>query len=32
MIELKSRFDGDHRLAARTAAVLAGYTGPAAVK
>jgi glycerophosphoryl diester phosphodiesterase len=31
VIELKSRFDGDHRLAARTAAVLDGYTGPAAV-
>jgi glycerophosphoryl diester phosphodiesterase len=31
VIELKSRFDGDHRLAVRTAAVLSGYTGPAAV-
>jgi glycerophosphoryl diester phosphodiesterase len=26
-LELKSRFDGDHQLAARTAAVLAGYSG-----
>lgn len=31
LIELKSRFDGDLRLAARTAAVLAGYGGPVAV-
>jgi glycerophosphoryl diester phosphodiesterase len=31
VIELKSRFDGDLRLAARTAALLAGYRGPAAV-
>jgi glycerophosphoryl diester phosphodiesterase len=31
VIELKSRFDGDLRLAARAAAVLAGYRGPAAV-
>ena len=31
VIELKSRFDGDLRLAARTAAVLAGYQGPVAV-
>jgi glycerophosphoryl diester phosphodiesterase len=31
VIELKSRFDGDLRLAARTAAVLDGYRGPAAV-
>lgn len=31
VIELKSRFDGDLRLAARAAAVLAGYAGPAAV-
>ncbi len=31
VIELKSRFDGDLRLAARTAAVLAGYCGPVAV-
>lgn len=31
VIELKSRFDGDTRLAARTAAVLAGYAGPVAV-
>lgn len=31
VIELKSRFDGDLRLAERTAAVLAGYDGPAAV-
>jgi glycerophosphoryl diester phosphodiesterase len=30
IIELKSRFDGDLRLAARTAAVLEGYRGPAA--
>ena len=27
VLELKSRFDGDHQLAARTAAVLAGYSG-----
>jgi glycerophosphoryl diester phosphodiesterase len=31
LIEVKSRFDGDLRLAARTAAVLEGYRGPAAV-
>ena len=31
IIELKSRFDGDRRLEAATAAVLAAYTGPAAV-
>ena len=31
VIELKSRFDGDLRLAARTAAVLAHYRGPAGV-
>jgi glycerophosphoryl diester phosphodiesterase len=31
MIELKSRFDGDRRLVARAADVLAGYAGPAAV-
>ena len=31
LIELKSRFDGDRRLAARTADLLAGYRGPAAV-
>jgi glycerophosphoryl diester phosphodiesterase len=31
VIELKSRFDGDLRLAARVAEVLAGYAGPAAV-
>lgn len=30
VIELKSRFDGDRRLALRTAAVLAAYQGPAA--
>jgi glycerophosphoryl diester phosphodiesterase len=30
VIELKSRFDGERRLAARTAEVLAGYRGPAA--
>ena len=30
LIELKSRFDGDGRLAARVAEVLAGYRGPAA--
>ncbi len=30
LLELKSRFDGDGRLAARVAAVLAGYRGPAA--
>jgi glycerophosphoryl diester phosphodiesterase len=29
-IEIKSRFDGDRRLAQRTAAVLASYKGPAA--
>jgi glycerophosphoryl diester phosphodiesterase len=31
LIELKTRFDGDLRLAARTAAVLAAYRGPVAV-
>jgi glycerophosphoryl diester phosphodiesterase len=31
IIELKSRFDGDRRLEAATAAILAAYTGPAAV-
>jgi glycerophosphoryl diester phosphodiesterase len=31
LIDLKSRFDGDRRLAARTADLLAGYRGPAAV-
>lgn len=31
VIELKSRFDGDLRLASRVAKVLAGYTGPVAV-
>lgn len=31
VIELKSAFDGDVRLAERTREVLAGYTGPAAV-
>jgi len=31
VLELKSRFDGDHRLAQRTAAVLAGYRGRVAV-
>jgi glycerophosphoryl diester phosphodiesterase len=31
IVELKSRFDGDLRLAARAAAVLEGYRGPAAV-
>ena len=31
MIELKSRFDGDLRVAARTAEVLAGYRGPVGV-
>jgi glycerophosphoryl diester phosphodiesterase len=30
LLELKSRFDGDRRLAARTAAVLSGYRGPVA--
>jgi len=30
LIELKSRFDGDDRLASRVAAVLAGYRGPVA--
>lgn len=30
VLELKSRFDGDRRLAERTAAVLAGYRGPVA--
>lgn len=31
VVELKSRFDGDMRLVARTAAVLSGYGGAAAV-
>ena len=31
MVELKSRFDGDLRVATRTAAVLAGYRGPVGV-
>jgi len=31
MLELKSRFDGDLRVAARTAAVLASYGGPVGV-
>jgi glycerophosphoryl diester phosphodiesterase len=31
MIELKSRFDGDQRVAAHAAAVLAGYRGPVGV-
>ena len=31
VIEIKSRFDGDMRLPARTAAVLQNYAGPAAV-
>jgi glycerophosphoryl diester phosphodiesterase len=31
VIELKSRYDGDRRLVGRTADVLAGYRGPAAV-
>jgi glycerophosphoryl diester phosphodiesterase len=30
LLEMKSRFDGDQRLPLRTAAVLAGYRGPAA--
>jgi glycerophosphoryl diester phosphodiesterase len=30
LVELKSRFDGDGRLPARVAAVLAGYRGPVA--
>jgi glycerophosphoryl diester phosphodiesterase len=30
VVEIKSRFDGDTRLAQRTAQVLAGYAGPAA--
>jgi glycerophosphoryl diester phosphodiesterase len=29
LVELKSRFDGDSRLAARVAEILAGYRGPA---
>ncbi len=32
IIEIKSRFDSDRRLAARTAAILAQYDGPVAVK
>ncbi|MGO9674525.1 MAG: glycerophosphodiester phosphodiesterase family protein [Methylocella sp.] len=32
IIEIKSGFDGDERLAARLLAVLSGYSGPAAVK
>jgi len=31
VIEVKSHFDGDRKLVARMAAVLAGYSGPAAV-
>jgi glycerophosphoryl diester phosphodiesterase len=31
LIELKSHFDGDHRLCERTAKVLASYAGPVAV-
>lgn len=31
LLEVKSRFDGDRRLVARIAAVLAGYGGPVAV-
>jgi len=31
VVELKSRYDGDRRLVARAAQVLAGYRGPAAV-
>ena len=31
VLELKSRFDGDHRLVARTAKVLNDYSGPVAV-
>jgi glycerophosphoryl diester phosphodiesterase len=31
MLELKSRFDGDLRIAARTVAVLASYGGPVAI-
>src|SRR4051812_22754074 len=31
VVELKSRFDGDRRLVARTAEVLGSYSGPAAV-
>ena len=31
LLELKSRFDGDMRLAARTASILADYAGPVAV-
>jgi glycerophosphoryl diester phosphodiesterase len=30
LVELKSRFNGDERIAARTAAVLTGYSGPVA--
>jgi glycerophosphoryl diester phosphodiesterase len=32
IIEIKSGFDGDERLAARALTILAGYAGPAAVK
>lgn len=32
VIEVKSRFDGDERLARRTAAILAGHSAPLAVK
>lgn len=32
IIEIKSRFDGDPRLAARTAALVADYSGPVALK
>ena len=31
VLELKSRFDGDHRLVERTAKALGGYSGPVAV-
>jgi glycerophosphoryl diester phosphodiesterase len=32
IIEIKSRYDGDWRLAERVAAVIAGYEGPVAIK
>ena len=32
VIEIKSRFDGDRRLARRTAGIVAAYSGPVAVK
>lgn len=32
VVEIKSRYDGDPRLATRTLEVLAGYTGPVAVE